>query len=149
MLILNQWLFGHICNIIRITFIDIFDIEMMRIRVRLLSHQLEIVPGLFCSFDWLDFNVGFEKLQCFYQRIENLAKNWATEFGIFKFESFTRLPVSSSPFGPKGYNTLACGWGSGETQFRRRDKHSGTLCTVLYNPSTPPALHPPPPPPPL
>ncbi len=28
----------------------------------------------------------------------------------------------------KGGDTLACGGGGGGTQFRRRDRHSGTLC---------------------
>jgi hypothetical protein len=31
-------------------------------------------------------------------------------------------------FGFKGRDTLSCGGGGGRTQFRRRDRHSGTLC---------------------
>jgi hypothetical protein len=34
------------------------------------------------------------------------------------------------PFGSKGGDTLACGGGGGEAQFRRRDRYSGTLCVL-------------------
>ncbi len=44
----------------------------------------------------------------------------------------------ASPFGSKKWDTLA--WGAGEgavgTQFRRRDRHSGTLCVLQYTHST-------------
>jgi hypothetical protein len=41
-----------------------------------------------------------------------------------------------SPLGSTGGDTLACEGGGGGTQFRRRDRHSGTLCILYNNPST-------------
>jgi hypothetical protein len=39
--------------------------------------------------------------------------------------------------GPREGATLACGVGGrGRSQFPRRDRNSGTLCSVNYNPST-------------
>ena len=46
-----------------------------------------------------------------------------------------------TPFWSKREDTLACGGGGGETQFRRRDRHSGTLSSINYNPPTPAALN--------
>ncbi len=49
--------------------------------------------------------------------------------------------VAPPSFGSKMGDTLACGGGGGRTQFQRKDRHSGTVCTVYYNPSTPCAHH--------
>ncbi len=35
--------------------------------------------------------------------------------------------------GPRREATVACGGGSGGTQFGRSDRNYGTLCTVYYN----------------
>ncbi len=39
-------------------------------------------------------------------------------------------PPTPSPLWVQGGDTLAYGGGGGRTQFRRRDRHSGTLCTA-------------------
>ncbi len=47
----------------------------------------------------------------------------------------SQVSVAPPPFGSKGRDTLACGGGGGGgTQFRRRDRHSGTLCifTIIH-----------------
>ncbi len=41
----------------------------------------------------------------------------------------------ASPLDPRGETDSLAGVGSGGTQFRRRDKNSGTLCILQYNPS--------------
>jgi hypothetical protein len=43
-------------------------------------------------------------------------------------QSHPQAIVAPSPFGSKEGGTLDCGGGGGWPQFRRRDKHSGTLC---------------------
>jgi hypothetical protein len=48
---------------------------------------------------------------------------------------YTQESVAPPLYGPNGGDTLACGGVSGGTQFRRRDRHYGTL-VILYNPST-------------
>ncbi len=50
-------------------------------------------------------------------------------FPVVRFVSL--LPSLS----PRGRHIFACGGGGG-TQFRRRNRHSGTLCILQYNPST-------------
>jgi hypothetical protein len=44
--------------------------------------------------------------------------------------------MCSPLLGPREGATLACGVGGRRSQFPRRDRNSGTLCSVNYNPST-------------
>jgi hypothetical protein len=52
----------------------------------------------------------------------------------FSFQSSELGPPTPSPLGPRGRDTLACRRGGGGTQFRRRDRHSGTpgILQFLY-----------------